>query len=101
MALNLTEYKIQFLQGLADKTRLKIIEALKEREKTVSQLVAEIGSSQSNISGHLKTLRNSGILKSRQEGRYVFYSLCDKIICDFIYDLENLICNISQKSFTF
>lgn len=95
---NMSEYQVQFLQGLADRTRLRIINALKEHEKTVTQLVAELGSSQANISGHLRTLKESGILKSRQKGKYVFYSLRDEAINEFLSYMEEMLFNLRQKA---
>jgi ArsR family transcriptional regulator len=95
---NISEYQVQFLQGLADRTRLRIINALKEQEKTVTQLVAELGSSQANISGHLRTLKESGILKSRQKGKYVFYSLRDEAINEFLSYMEEMLFNLRQKA---
>ncbi|KYO65423.1 ArsR/SmtB family transcription factor [Thermovenabulum gondwanense] len=90
MSSSLSEYKLRFLESLSDKTRLRIVEALKEKEKTVSQLVEELGATQSNISGHLRLLKISGILKSRQEGKYVYYSLRSEAIKDFLLNLEEI-----------
>ncbi|MDI3481298.1 MAG: hypothetical protein PWQ97_953 [Tepidanaerobacteraceae bacterium] len=95
---NLTEFQVRFLQGMADSTRLRIIKALSEHEKTVTQLVKELGGSQANISGHLRTLRESGILKSRQEGKYVFYSLRDEAINEFLNYMEEMLFNLRQKA---
>lgn len=95
---NLTEYQVRFLQGMADGTRLRIIKALREREKTVTQLVTELGGSQANISGHLRTLKESGILKSRQEGKYVFYSLRDETINEFLSYMEEMLFKLRQKA---
>jgi len=95
---NLTEFQVRFLQGMADRTRLRIIKALAGREKTVTQLVTELGSSQANISGHLRTLKESGILKSRQEGKYVFYSLRDETIDEFLSYMEEMLFNLRQKA---
>jgi len=95
---NTLELQVEFLRGLGDKTRLKIVKALMGREKTVTQLVKELGSSQANISGHLKTLKNSGILKSRQEGKYVFYSLGDEMIQEFVVYMEDMLISLNQKA---
>ena len=86
------------MNGLSDRTRLRIIKALMDREKTVSELVKELEGSQANISGHLKTLKTSGILKSRQEGKYVFYSLSDDAVHDFIMHLEETLIVLRQKA---
>ncbi len=71
--------KAKLFRGLADPSRLAIVLALRAGEKTVSQLVAETGLSQPNTSAHLACLRDCGIVRSRQQGRYVFYALaCDE-----------------------
>lgn len=95
---NMLEFQVEFLRGLGDKTRLKIIKALMEREKTVTQLVDELESSQANISTHLKTLKNSGILKRRQEGKYVFYSLRDENIYEFVTYMEDMLLKLRKKA---
>ena len=98
MTLSLSEFKVEFLRGLADDTRLKIIESLKDSERTVSQLVDEIGSSQSNISTHLKLLKTTGIVKSRNEGKYVYYSLRDETIYEFLSKLEDMLILMRRKA---
>ncbi|HHY42175.1 MAG TPA: winged helix-turn-helix transcriptional regulator [Thermoanaerobacterales bacterium] len=99
MLKNALEYQADFLRCLGDKTRLRILKALMEREKTVSQLVQELQSSQANISGHLKTLKNTGILKSRQQGKYVYYSLNDEDIQELLIYLEHRILSLRRKAF--
>jgi len=93
------EFQAEFLRCLGDKTRLRIVKALMEREKTVTQLVQELQSSQANISGHLKTLKDNGILKSRQQGKYVYYSLNDEDIQELLTYLENRILSLRRKAF--
>lgn len=92
------EYQVRFLQGFADKTRLRIIRLLIEDEKTVSQLVIELGCSQANTSAHLKTLKNSGILKSRREGKFVFYSISDEAIHDFLRYLDEMLFDMRKQA---
>lgn len=98
MTQGLAEFKIRFLRGLADNTRLKIIESLEDRERTVSQLVEEVGSSQSNISAHLRLLKSTGIVKSRNEGKYVYYSLRDHTIREFLCKLEEMLLSMRRKA---
>lgn len=99
MVLSLSEYKVEFLRGLADNTRLKIVEALKEQEKTVSELVETVGSSQANISTHLKLLKTTGIVKSRSKGKYMYYSLRGEAICEFLNSLEEMLILMRKKAF--
>lgn len=58
---------------LSTPLRLKIISTLCQQEKNVSQLLAEIDASQSNMSQHLAQLHRAGILARRREGAHVFY----------------------------
>lgn len=58
---------------MATPLRLKIISALCQCEKTVGELVGELGSSQPNMSQHLAHLYRAGILAKRREGVQIFY----------------------------
>ena len=57
--------------------RLKIISSVCNQEKNVSQLLAEIESTQSNLSQHLGHLYRAGVLSRRREGAQVFYRVCN------------------------
>ncbi len=72
-------YKIKadFLKVLGHPVRLKIIEALKKEEKSVGALVRQLSISQSSLSRHLSSLREAGILVSRQQKTTVYYALRD------------------------
>lgn len=70
--------RAKFFRGLADPSRLALLEALLDGEKTVGELVAATGLSQSNASGHLACLRDCGLVESRQEWRHIYYRLADE-----------------------
>src|SRR3989344_6084265 len=72
--------KADFLKSLAHPARLAVIEYLKRGETTVGQMVNDLGIEQSGLSKHLATLRQSGILSSRQEKANVYYAVKDKDI---------------------
>ncbi|RME64913.1 MAG: transcriptional regulator [Nitrospirae bacterium] len=57
--------------------RLEIIHALKDGEKTVSELVEILGIPKANVSQHLSILKNRGILKSRRDGVNIYYSIAN------------------------
>jgi len=67
----------RFFSGLDDPTRVLILDLLLSGEKTVSELVAAIGSPQGRVSTHLGCLRHCGYVKTRREGRHVYYRLAD------------------------
>ena len=60
---------------LSTPIRLKIISAVCEREKNVSEVLAEIDTTQPNMSQHLATLYRSGVLAKRREGTQIYYRL--------------------------
>lgn len=60
---------------LATPVRLKIISAVCQDEKNVSQLLEIIDTTQPNMSQHLGTLYRSGILAKRREGTQIYYRL--------------------------
>jgi ArsR family transcriptional regulator len=62
---------------LGEVNRLRLIVTVGTGEKNVSQLVAATGLTQANVSRHLQSLTDAGILVRRKEGTYVFYSTAD------------------------
>jgi len=77
-------------QMLSNPTRLEIIEELREGEKSVGELVSEIGVRQANLSQHLSELRKRNLVESRREGTNVYYELAHpKILkaCDLVRDV--------------
>lgn len=68
-------------KGLADPKRLLILNALRDGERSVSDLVDELALPQANVSQHLAVLRERGLVETRRDGQRVFYSVTsDKII---------------------
>jgi DNA-binding transcriptional ArsR family regulator len=60
---------------LSTPIRLKIISAVCNGEKNVSELLGEIDTTQPNMSQHLATLYRSGILSKRRDGTQMYYKL--------------------------
>lgn len=60
---------------LATPIRLKIISAVCNGEKNVSELLGEIDTTQPNMSQHLSTLYRTGVLSKRREGTQIYYRL--------------------------
>jgi ArsR family transcriptional regulator, lead/cadmium/zinc/bismuth-responsive transcriptional repressor len=69
---------------LGDLKRLKILQALYQRELCVCDLVAVIEANQSTISHQLRVLRNNNLVKFRKEGKMAFYSLADEHVVKII-----------------
>lgn len=62
-------------KGLADPKRLLILNALRDGERSVSDLVDELSLPQANVSQHLAILRDRGLAVTRRDGQRVFYAV--------------------------
>ena len=69
-----------FHKALADVTRLRIVQLLAARPRTVNELIAAVGLSQPLVSWHLRRLRNAGIVTTRRTGREVLCTLERELI---------------------
>ena len=67
----------EFFKIIGDSTRTKILFALDQNEMCVCDIANVLGMSKSSISHQLGTLRRSGIVKCRREGKEVYYMLDD------------------------
>jgi len=76
----------KLLESISKPARIQILLAIGEDEACVCHLEAILGYRQAYISQHLMVLRESGILDTRREGRFVFYRLCDKRILELIQE---------------
>ncbi len=61
--------------ALSDPLRIKVLELLRSQELCVCELCERLGTSQSKLSFHLKTLKEAHLVRSRQQGRWIYYSL--------------------------
>jgi len=64
------------LQTLADPTRLRIVETLRDGERAVNDIVQNVAIDQSGVSRHLRILQEAGFVRVRPDGQKRFYSLC-------------------------
>lgn len=62
---------------LAEPTRLRILHAVCDGERTVGEIVAATGSTQTNVSRHLNAMFRAGALKRRRERNFTWYSVAD------------------------
>lgn len=67
----------ELFRALGDSSRAKIVYSLLQQELCVCDLAAVVGLSESAVSQHLRILRNLRLVRSRREGKVVYYSLDD------------------------
>lgn len=82
----------ELLKAMANEWRLIILCQLSEGEKTVSELQAILGLSQSALSQHLAVLRREKIVSARKEAQSVFYSLAGNEATRVMETLYDLFC---------
>lgn len=79
----------ELLSITSDFTRLKILYAISDGEKNVSEIVKEVGASQSLVSHQLKVLRKANLVNTHKEGTKVYYQLADEHVIrllEVVYD---------------
>lgn len=67
---------------LSEPTRLKIMHSVCRGEKTVSDIVAETGATQTNVSRHLAMMHRHGVLTRRKSGTLVYYRVADETMLE-------------------
>jgi DNA-binding transcriptional ArsR family regulator len=67
---------------LSEPTRLKIMHSLCLGEKTVTQIIAETGATQTNVSRHLGLMHRHGVVARRKNGTQVIYSVADQTMVE-------------------
>ncbi|MCW3005728.1 MAG: transcriptional regulator [Solirubrobacterales bacterium] len=74
---DLPRRKAEFFKSLGHPLRVRVLELLSERERTVSELLEEVEVEQPNLSQQLGILRRASLVSTRREGALVVYSLAD------------------------
>lgn len=85
------ERKAEFFKALAQPTRLKILDLLKDGERCVCDIFPAIGEQQSNVSRHLQLMKRAGVLASRKDGLRVLYRIKDETITRLLEDVDLLV----------
>jgi DNA-binding transcriptional ArsR family regulator len=78
----------QRFRVLADPTRIRLLDQLRDAPATVGQLTESTGSSQQNVSKHLGILLQHGMVERRREGTSSVYSVADP----GVFELCELVC---------
>lgn len=84
-----------YFQALSEPARLRLLNLLRERRRSVGELAEATGYSTANVSRHLALLAQHGVLARESEGTSVFYSIADPAI----YRLCDLVCDNLARRF--
>lgn len=88
--------KAKLFRGFADRSRLSIVEALRDGALTVGELVKRTGLTQPNTSNHLACLMDCGLVRREQRGRFVYYALSDARVAALLTDAEELLTEVAR-----
>ncbi len=80
---------------LSEPLRLQILQYLENGESSVTNVTKAVNATQPNVSKHLKTLQDEGLVSKRQEGNTVFYKIAD----ESIFELCDVVCGSLKEKF--
>lgn len=83
--------KAKLFRGLADPSRLAVLEALRDGPRCVSEIVAATGLSQPNASAHLACLGECGLVSRERRGKFVYYAIADKRVVKVLEEAEAIL----------
>lgn len=87
MTDELTELVAERFKALADPGRVRLLNLLRDGERSVGDLVEQTGLTQANVSKHLARLRDLGFVTRQRDGLHIYYRLADRDIlklCDLM-----------------
>lgn len=88
--------RAKLFRGLADPSRLAILDSLRNGPLTVSDIVEVTGLSQSNTSNHLACLHDCGLVARVQKGRYTYYRLSDRRVARVLREADTLLADVAK-----
>ena len=77
------------IKAIAHPVRLEVIDVLKNKELSVSDIQAKLKTKQSITSQHLIVMKNKKILQSRKDGNVIYYSIKNKNIIKIIKCIDS------------
>ncbi|MBK5252627.1 MAG: winged helix-turn-helix transcriptional regulator [Peptostreptococcaceae bacterium] len=86
-------------KALAHPTRLKILHILEKEELCVCTIYEALDLEQSNVSQHLKVLRDKDILRTRREGPMIMYRISRPEILSMLGESESFLKGILNETF--
>ena len=82
--------EIDIFKALADPTRLKILECIRNGEKCICEIIPFTGKSQPNVSQHLNVMRRAGLIQEHKDGTRLLIKASNKKIYDIIDEVKKL-----------
>jgi DNA-binding transcriptional ArsR family regulator len=93
MEQRIIELKAEILKVLAQPTRLKILELLRNGERCICEIVPAINGEQSNISRHISLMQKSHLVTTRKDGVRVMVKVSDQKIFEILDKVSAILKN--------
>lgn len=91
------EQTLNITKALADGNRLRVIMALTDYEELcVCQITGMLGHATATVSRHMSVLQNAGLVKSRKEGRWVYYGISQSFPLQLLQWLKEAVGNTEE-----
>jgi len=91
MEERILELKAEILKALAQPTRLKILELLRNGERCICEIVPAINGEQSNISRHISLMQKSNLVTTRKDGVKVMVKVSDPRVFEILDSIALLL----------
>ena len=90
--------RVRFFQALADPSRLALLDALRDGERTAGEAAALAGLSPSNASRHLACLRACGLIEARPVWRHVYYRLAGEHVAHLLREADLVLALVAERA---
>jgi ArsR family transcriptional regulator, cadmium/lead-responsive transcriptional repressor len=91
--------KARLFRGLADPSRLTVLQALRDGPRCVSEIVVATGLSQPNASAHLGCLAACGLVTRERRGKFIYYAIAGRRVPKVLGEAESLLGEVGVQSF--
>jgi DNA-binding transcriptional ArsR family regulator len=85
------QIKADFFKTLSHPARIRVLELLSDGERSVGELIPQVGLEPSHLSQQLSALRRANIVQTRKKGSTVYYTVCDPRIFDLLEVAKKII----------
>ena len=92
------QVKADFFKTLAHPARIRVLELLRDGERSVGELIPEVGLESSHLSQQLAVLRRANVLQARKDGTTVRYSVTDERMFELLEVAKAIITSTLAES---
>ena len=92
------QVKADFFKTLAHPARIRVLELLRDGERSVGELIPEVGLESSHLSQQLAVLRRANVVQARKDGTTVRYSVTDKRMFELLEVAKAIITSTLAES---